>query len=249
MAVVFSRRKDNTLYEIRRAGRSVRLYTNGVLHTQYHPAHGVTGGVWDLLALPALALPQVQRVLLLGVGGGAAIHLLRRWCPGVVITGVELNAVHLQLARQFFDLKGKGITLIHGDAKAYVEQYQGEPFDMVIEDLFAGNGDPVRTFDANRAWCMALGRLVSKQGAVVINTLSPAELRATAFVSDASVCKQWATGFSCTLPAYANTVGVFYRSALTPAALGKAVRADSLRARQERQGLLRYKIRTLRRNR
>jgi len=246
MAVVFERRSGGTRYEIRTAGRSVRLYTNNVLHTQYHPGHRVTRGVWDLLALPALALPKVKRVLLLGVGGGAAVHLLRDWCANVHITGVELNPVHLQLARKFFNLKGRDLTLVQGDARDFVEQYQGAPFDLVIEDLFGGNGVPDRSFAADRPWCTALGRLVSPDGALVINTLSPQQLRETAFVSDPLVRRQWASQLKLTLPAYANVVGVFYRSVVTPAALRSAVRADPVRLQQERLGLLRFDIKTIR---
>jgi len=242
MAVVFSKQVAGERYEIRSAGHSVRLYTNGVLHTQYHPQRRVTGGVWDLLALPALALPQAKRVLLLGVGGGAAIHLLRDWCPGVYITGVELNAMHLQLAKRFFGLKGQGITLVQGDARAFVEGYHGEPFDMVIEDLFGGNGEPDRSFAADRQWCNALGRLVNDHGALVINTLERKQLRETALVSDRIVRKQWQGHLCLTLPAYANVVGVFYRHAITPAQLRRAVRVDATRLKQERAGQLRYRI-------
>ena len=242
MAVVFSRQVAGERYEIRTAGQSVRLYTNGVLHTQYHPRRRVTGGVWDLLALPAVALPQVRRVLLLGVGGGAAIHLLHDWCPGVEVTGVELNAMHLTLARRFFGLKGKGITLVHGDARTFVEQYRGEPFDLVIEDLFGGNGEPDRSFAADRQWCNALSRLVSNDGALVINTLERKQLRETAFVNDRAVRRQWQSHLCLTLPAYANAVGVFYRKPVTPAQFRRAVRADDERLRQERAGQLRYRV-------
>ena len=242
MAVVFSRRIDGVRYEVRSAGRSLRLYTDEVMHTQYHPAHKLTRGVWDLLALPALALPKVERVLLLGVGGGAAIHLLRHWCPGVHITGVELNPVHLQLAKRYFGVKGRDLTLVQGDARPFVEHYRGEPFDLVIEDLFGGSGAPDRSFDADHRWCTALARLVSDQGALVINTLSHKQLRDTALVQDRSVRKQWSAGYRLTLPAYANVVGVFYRQPVSKAGLQQAIRSDATRLRQERNGQLRYRI-------
>lgn len=242
MAILHSRRADGVHYQIRSAGQSLRLYTDGVLHTQYHPTRRVTGGVWDLLALPALALPQAARVLLLGVGGGAAVHLLRDWCPGVHITGVELNPVHLQLARRFFALRGPGLSLVQGDARAYVEGYRGEPFDLVIEDLFGGQGLPDRSFAADRPWCAALGRLVNNTGALVINTLSRQQLHETALVRDDRTRGQWPGRLCLTLPAYANAVGAFFRQPVAPAQLRRAIRADTARLRQERAGQLRYRI-------
>jgi spermidine synthase len=242
MAIVFSKRIGGIRYEVRTAGRSVRLYTDGVMHTQYHPGLQLTRGVWDLLALPALALPRVQRVLLLGVGGGAAIHLLRQWCPGVEIVGVELNPVHLQLARRYFGLRARDVELIAGDARDYVERYRGKPFDLVIEDLFGGSGFPDRSFAADYRWCTALGKLVQPQGALVINTLSPAQLRQTALRADGRLRRQWPTALRLTLPAYANNVGVFSRSRISAADLRRAIRADPLRRQQERSGSLRYRI-------
>jgi len=246
MAVVHSRKIDGTHYQIRTAGRSVRLYTNNVLHTLYHPERRVTGGVWDLLAIPALALPRVERVLLLGVGGGAAIHLLRDWFPTAHISGVELNPVHLQLARRYFNLKGKNLKLVEGDARHYVEKYRGEKFDLVIEDLFGGNnGEPDRTFEADSKWCSALGKLVSKNGALVINTIERKQLLATAFVKDPQIRKCWKSGLCLTVPAYENHVGAFFRQNVTASQLKNAVRSDPVRKQQEKSGQLRHRITNL----
>lgn len=242
MAVVFSKRLGGVRYEVRTAGRSVRLYTDGVMHTQYHPAWQLTRGVWDLLALPALALPRVKRVLLLGVGGGAAVHLLRHWCPGVEIVGVELNPVHLQLAKRYFGLRARDVELIAGDARDYVERYRGKAFDLVIEDLFGGTGFPDRSFAADYHWCTALGKLVQPDGALVINTLSQAQLRETALLADKRLRRQWQSALRLTMPAYANNVGVFCRVQLSAVDLRNAIRADPVRRQQERSGRLRYRI-------
>ena len=52
MALLWERRVEGTLYQVRSAGRTRRLYTNGVFHSQYNPVRPVTGSVWDLLLLP-----------------------------------------------------------------------------------------------------------------------------------------------------------------------------------------------------
>lgn len=242
MPVIYQKRVGKTRYEIRTHGKTVRLYTNKVMHTQYHPGRP-SRGVWDLLVLPALALPKVERVLLLGLGGGAAVHLLRQWCPGAHITALELNPVHISLARRFFDIKGRDLTLVHGDARAYVENYRGEPFDLVIEDVFQDSeGTPDRAFAADRRWCMALRKLVSKRGALVMNTLSVEQLRNTALMQQDPVHKLWASHLSLTMPAYANVVGAFYRQATSPAELRHIIRSDATRLQQERSGQLRYRI-------
>jgi spermidine synthase len=202
--------------------------------------------VWDLLALPALGLAKIERVLLLGLGGGAAVHLLREWCPQAHITAVELNPMHIRLARQYFGIRGRDLTLVQGDARAFVERHAAPPFDLVIEDVFQDSeGEPDRAFAADRRWCAALHKLVSKQGALVMNTLSFAQLRNTALLQDERTHRRWAAHLCLTMPAYANVVGAFYRQALSPAELRKIIRSDDKRLQQERSGVLRYKIRSM----
>ncbi|HHX81357.1 MAG TPA: methyltransferase domain-containing protein [Pseudomonadaceae bacterium] len=243
MAIIYTQQTGDTRYEIRTAGRSVRLYTNGVLHTQHRPQRHCSGGVWDLLALPALALARPPRVLLLGVGGGAAVHLLREWYPGVHITGVDLNQVHLELARRFFGLQGPDLQLMHGDARQFVADYRGAPFDLLIEDLFTDSeGEPARAIEADRHWCGQLDRLVSTEGALVINTLSRRQLQATALLAHPALRKRWQSACYLTLPAYENVVGVLYRKTVSPAGLRAAIRRRPQLATMEKSGYLSYCI-------
>ena len=49
MAIVWQDTRDGTHYQVRTAGKTLRLYTDGVLHSQYNPVKRLTGSVWDLL--------------------------------------------------------------------------------------------------------------------------------------------------------------------------------------------------------
>src|SRR5690606_1943682 len=79
MALIWSKRHGNVKYEVRSAGNTRRLYSNGVFHSSYNPSRAITGGVWDLLMMPAFLYPPgaIRRVLLLGVGGGTVIRQLQ----------------------------------------------------------------------------------------------------------------------------------------------------------------------------
>lgn len=67
MAIIWSRCLGGVHYEVRSAGNSLRLYTDGVFHSQYNPYRLITGHVWDLLMLPALFYPanKIKRVLVM----------------------------------------------------------------------------------------------------------------------------------------------------------------------------------------
>lgn len=172
MAVLWEKQTGGVHYEVRTAGGSLRLYTNGVLHTQYNPKRRWTGSVWDLLTMTTLLRPpqQIRRVLVLGVGGGAAIRQLLQFFPEAQITGVELNPVHVQVAKRFFGLRDAGVELVCANAVTYLALYDGAPFDLIIDDLFGDrDGIPCRAVTADADWLDLLATHLAPGGQLTIN--------------------------------------------------------------------------------
>lgn len=213
VAILWHRQDGDTRYEVRTAGNTRRLYTNGVFHSQYNPGHPVTGSVWDLLMLPAFFRPQqVRRVLMLGVGGGAVIRQLNHFLEPKLIVGVELNPVHLEVARQFFEVEAANVELHQADAIWWMRQYRGERFDLIIDDLFSDNdGEPQRAIAADGPWMRRLLKHLSPQGTLVINFGSPQELKACGWFDDAAVYSKFPAAFGLTTPLYENAIGAFLR--------------------------------------
>lgn len=213
MAVIWHKQDGDTRYEVRTAGNSRRLYTNGVFHSQYNPGSPVTGNVWDLLMLPAFFSPQqMRRVLVLGVGGGAVIRQLNHFLSPELIVGVELNPVHLQVAERFFEVAADNVELHEADALLWLCQYRGEKFDLIIDDLFGdADGDPQRAVAAGSRWMKQLLKRLSRQGTLVINFGSPPELRACAWFDDEAIRKKFPAAFGLNTPLYENAVGAFLR--------------------------------------
>ncbi|HEC19277.1 MAG TPA: oxidoreductase [Gammaproteobacteria bacterium] len=211
MALLWHKQTQDTLYEVRTAGRSRRLYTNGVFHSQYHPDRAHSGGVWDLLVLPAFFRPpgRIKHVLLLGVGGGSVIHLLRRFVQPEEIIGVELSRTHLQIARQFFGIKKDMATLHHADAVDWLNAYDGPPFDLIIDDLFGSEGTDERAVPADKNWCTTLLGNLNKQGTLVMNFIGRRALMRCACITEPSVARHFKSAFQLSLPAYENRIGVF----------------------------------------
>lgn len=218
MAVIWQRKLGQTRYEVRSAGRSLRLYTDGVFHSQFNPGSPVSGGVWDLLFVPALFLPpeRIRRVLLLGVGGGAVIRQLQHFLAPEAIAGVELDPVHLQVARRFFRVGGQGVELYQADARGWLEGYRGTPFDLIIDDLFAGrDGEPVRSIEATAGWLGQLARRLAKGGVLTMNLPSARSLRQCGYFTSARTRERFAAAYQFTLPHYENVIGAFARNAVT----------------------------------
>ncbi|NHN36051.1 hypothetical protein G8764_01955 [Pseudomaricurvus alcaniphilus] len=221
MAVIWEKRSASSaqphnidVYQVRSAGRSRRLYTNGVFHSQYNPHYPAAGSVWDLLLLPAFFHPPgaLQRVLVLGVGGGAVLKQLQHFLQPASITGVELNPVHLQVARRFFEVKGKCFQLYEADAVAWLKAYRGPKFDLIIDDLFGDmDGIPARAVAAEPGWCRLLQRRLASDGSLVMNFDTPAGLAGSAWLADPEFAGSWQQRLRFSTPLYENAVGLFTR--------------------------------------
>lgn len=223
MAVIWTRTTSDAHFEVRRAGRSIRLYTNGVFHSQYNPANPIAGTVWDLLLLPAFFHPSgtIRHALVLGVGGGAVIRLLRHCIQPEQITGVELDPTHIYIARRFFGITRHRAELIEADAVRWLRRYRGRKFDLIVDDLFGGvDGEPVRAVEADRAWLATLSRHLADHGVLVMNFVSTRKLREASQIMQQALPARFASAFRLGLPGYDNAVGAF---------IGQPVAARQLR--------------------
>lgn len=226
MAVLWQKTIKGTRYEIRSAGQTRRLYTDGVFHSQYNSEHAVTGGVWDVLMLPAFFKPadSIKRVLVLGVGGGAVIHQLQRYIKPDEIIGVELNPVHIMLAKKYFGISGKLAKLVQADAVKWLEDYSGPPFDMIIEDLFGEkDGEPDRAVKANKAWFEKLNSQLAADGVLVMNFISRKDLKNCAAISYKKISALFISAFEFTLTHYVNAIGAFVKAPATSQLLRKNI--------------------------
>ena len=148
MAVLFDKKVSGHHYQVRNAGQSIRLYSNGVLHSQYNPRQPINGAIWDLLLLPGFLLSTPPKsILLLGLGGGTLVHLIRLFFPTAHMTCIELDKQHISIAKKWFKLPKKNVTLIEGDAYEYMQNTK-ETFDWIVDDVFQHiNGEPERGTD------------------------------------------------------------------------------------------------------
>ena len=214
MAMLWRKQQDGKVYEVRTAGASTRLYTDGVFHTQYNPRRFLTRNVWDLLSLPSLFLAPAhcRRVLVLGVGGGTVLQQLAQLFPQASLVGVELDKMHLHLAKRFFLPRSKRIKLIHADALVWLKNYHGPQFDLIIDDMFTERkGEPERVVAATQGWFTTLQRHLSRRGMLIFNFLSARELGRCAYLHKPKLQRQFGAAYCFTTPVYENNIGVFLR--------------------------------------
>ncbi len=248
MAILWAKQAGGVTYQVRSAGRTRRLYANGVLHSQYNPANPVTGHVWDLLMVPAFFHPpgSARRILVLGVGGGAVIGLLGRFVAPGALVGVELNPQHLFVARRFFGVAQQAVHLVQADARTWIQHYAGPPFHMIIDDLFGEqDGQPVRAVEMNVSWFECLLKHLDRHGMIVANFTSVQELGRCAYFTSQRLARRFAGAFQLTTPADENAVGAFLRRGSSTHTLRANLRATPGLNPDLKTSRLRYRVRTV----
>ena len=217
MAILWERKQHGVLYQVRTAGKTRRLYADGVCHTQYHPDKIVTGSVWDLLLLPAFFLSPntTKNVLMLGLGGGALVHLYKHFIHPDKVTAVELDETHIYVAKRFFKLKQSAVDIVQGDAHAWLHKYRGPSFDIIIDDLFSHqDGIPQRAVEANQSWFEVLTRNVKEQGLLVMNFADRQELNASAYKKNTSIENRFRSVYQFSNRILENRIVVFSKENL-----------------------------------
>ncbi len=211
MGVLWERQHGDTIYSVRSAGNTVRLYTNGVFHSQWNENKPFAGAIWDCLSLPVLyrAPEHCENIVMLGLGGGAGIRQLQRLVPFKNLLAVEIDAVHISIAEHWFGVRDETIKLVHKDAIRWMRRTRPRQVDLLIDDLFGhSGGEPQRAQPIEDKWVRQLWNALSPTGVLVVNCISRTEFKKSLGVFERV---GFAQGFRWTLPEYDNAIGVFLK--------------------------------------
>ena len=212
MAILWQQTIDGNHYEVRTAGASVRLYRNGVNHSQWNPKRPLAGSIWDLITLPTLHRPfkNLKDVLILGFGAGAVGRQISELVMPERIVGIELDPIHLSIADGFFECSND-CNLIAGDAVEWVhESAEKASYDVIIDDLYAEEGDiPVRCVPMDVEWCEALAGLLKPRGMLIFNIIEPEKIKQLPIFKSPKLKKRFTETVMYRIDGYENRIIAF----------------------------------------
>jgi predicted membrane-bound spermidine synthase len=199
------------------------LYVDGSCASVWPSRRATTNGSWDLLAAPVLLAPtgRAPRVLLLGVGGGTVIRVIRALRPEAAVIAVDLDAEVLTVARREFALDSLGATIVCAEASAYLRRLPAHPgFDVIIDDIYERSTGDMRK-PAGWADTLRLARARLRRGGVLVcNALDTADARlVAAWLSPSALALRHAD--------YHNYILVFGDN-LSARAVGRTLRSSRL---------------------
>jgi len=117
---------------------------------------------------------KVQNVLVLGLGGGSIISVIKKYWPDSQTTAVDIDPVIVDLGKKYLGLGDSLIKIKISDAEKFLVKSKTR-FDLICADLYVGDEYPKKFEDIKFA--KLLKRSISKNGVVVINRLYYGEKR------------------------------------------------------------------------
>jgi spermidine synthase len=142
-------------------------------------------GNWERLrneywwhALVAVEIPRRPSVLLVGLGGGTQVHLLREMARPRAFTIIERDEVIIRVAEEWFALRHvDGLEFLCADAETVVPSLAaaGRRFDFIMEDAAYADAP-----ESAAPLAQSLARLVAPGGVMVVNRHRRGEARGLA---------------------------------------------------------------------
>lgn len=116
-----------------------------------------------------LVQPKIQRMLMIGFGGGQISNYLFRRFPGIEIDAVDIDGEVIRLAREYFDVPDDPRYRTHAeDGRVFVEQAPADAkWDMIMLDAFRGVFVPFHL--KTKQYYQALLSRLTPGGVVVAN--------------------------------------------------------------------------------
>ena len=139
---------------------------------------GVVEKVWNTSLKETKKIKrEVNKCLILGLGGGAAAKVVKKYWRQPTMTGVEIDPIMINLGEKYMGLKKDEVNIVIEDAMKFVKRKikSGEKYDLIVVDMYVEDNVP-KKFTTPEFYKMTK-KLLEKDGIVVFNRLYYGEKR------------------------------------------------------------------------
>ena len=146
----------------------------GAIQAMWYRERFLTGMAWDAITAAVLlrAGGPPSSLLMLGLGGGAALRQLKLLVPSLQITALELDPGMIALGRKYMDVGNLNASIVEGDAYHWLRGNRRR-FDVIVDDVYgSGAQDVSRPTVYTAELRAALGRNLAPGGAFVANLVT-----------------------------------------------------------------------------
>ncbi len=153
----------------------------------------------QMMTIATIYPEALNKVLMLGLGGGSISTYLGRFMPETPITTIEIDPGVITAAKNYFGVvETPRLRYRDGDARVHLNRNPSERYDLILVDAYRGGYVPVHLL--TREFYLLLKQRLSPGGAVAFNVHDGSKLYA-------STVRTWPTCFrrsTSTRPALAR---------------------------------------------
>ena len=181
----------------------------------------------QMMTIATIYPEALNKVLMLGLGGGSISTYLGRFMPETPITTIEIDPGVITAAKTYFGvLETPRMRYRDADARVFLNRNAAERYDLILVDAYRGGYVPVHLL--TREFYLLLKQRLSPGGAVAFNVHDGSKLYASTVRTLADVFP--------TLDLYATGLGEVIAIATASPAPGKETLERRAAALQERYG-------------
>jgi len=139
---------------------------------------GVVKDIWKstLKEIKKRNKNSIKECLILGLGGGTLVKLIKEGYPKAKIMGVDIDPIMVELGKKYLGLEKVKIEIT--DAYNWVVKNKDRKYDLIFVDLYKGREFP-QEFNEEK-FLKLLIRLLSDHGLIIFNHLYYGEKRSEA---------------------------------------------------------------------
>ncbi len=134
---------------------------------------GVAISVWKTALKKVKGKRQeVKDCLVLGLGGGGIVKIIKKYWPDAKITGVDIDPVIVELGKKYLGLDEFNVEIKIQDAYEFLTTHNSLPtptYDLICIDIYVGDKVPDK-FESDKFLELVL-ELITPSGIAVFNRL------------------------------------------------------------------------------
>jgi spermidine synthase len=157
---------------VKSLGYGVLIQANGLTQSG-----GIVETIWkQTIRKVKSQKSKIKNCLILGLGGGTVVKLIRKSWPEVEITGVDIDPTMIELGKKYLKLDDYKIKIVIADAfKFTMNKSLKTEYDLIIVDLYQGDQFPKKFETEN--YIQLVRTVLSSGGVTVFNRLYYGEKR------------------------------------------------------------------------
>ena len=115
--------------------------------------------------------PEIENILILGLGGGGIVKKIRSFWPDSKITGVEIDPIIVSLGERYLGLNKSDVNIKISDAKRFINSAikKKQKYDLVLVDIYVKDQVP-KEFGTSE-FVNEIKSILTKEGMAVFNRL------------------------------------------------------------------------------